>query len=72
MIELPNVTLVSIDTTDDLSGTLNAVYTSINAGMKSFRQQMKEKMDPELLGEITNKFAGIAEVIVGIVEDELK
>jgi hypothetical protein len=40
--------------------------------MKSFRQQMKEKMDPELLGEITNKFAGIAEVIVGIVEDELK
>jgi hypothetical protein len=30
MIELPNVTLVSIDTTDDLSGTLNAVYTSMN------------------------------------------
>jgi hypothetical protein len=29
MIELPNVTLVSIDTTDDLSGTLNAVYTSM-------------------------------------------
>jgi MoxR-like ATPase len=51
---------------------INAVYISINAGMKSFRQQMKEKMDPELLGEITNKFAGIAEVIVGIVEDELK
>jgi len=29
MIELPNVTLISIDTTDDLSGTLNAVYTSM-------------------------------------------
>ena len=31
MIELPNVTLISIDTTDDLSGTLNAVYTSMKS-----------------------------------------
>ena len=30
MIDLPNVTLVSIDTTDDLSGTLKGVYTSMS------------------------------------------
>lgn len=30
MQNLPDVTLVSIDTTDDLSGTLNGVYTSMS------------------------------------------
>jgi hypothetical protein len=30
MIYLPEVTLISIDTTDDLSGTLNGVYTSMS------------------------------------------
>jgi hypothetical protein len=30
MIDLPDVTLISIDTTDDLSGTLNSVYTSMS------------------------------------------
>jgi len=30
MIELLDVTLISIDTTDDLSGTLNGVYTSMS------------------------------------------
>jgi len=29
MIDLPNVTLISIDTTDSLNGTLNGVYTSM-------------------------------------------
>ena len=30
MINLPDVTLISVDTTDDLSGTLNGVYTSMS------------------------------------------
>ena len=30
MIKLPNVTLISIDTTDNLSGTLKGVYTSMS------------------------------------------
>jgi len=30
MIKLPEVTLISIDTTDDLSGTLRGVYTSMS------------------------------------------
>jgi len=30
MIKLPDVTLISIDTTDNLSGTLKGVYTSMN------------------------------------------
>ena len=30
MQNLPDVTLVSIDTTDDLTGTLNGVYTSMS------------------------------------------
>ena len=31
MIELPDVTLVSIDTTSNLDGTLRALYTSMNS-----------------------------------------
>ena len=30
MIELKNVTLVTIDTTDNLDGTLKAIYTSMS------------------------------------------
>ena len=30
MINLPDVTLISVDTTDNLSGTLNGVYTSMS------------------------------------------
>ena len=30
MLNLPDVTLISIDTTDNLSGTLNGVYTSMS------------------------------------------
>jgi len=30
MIDLPDVTLISVDTTDDMSGTLNGVYTSMS------------------------------------------
>lgn len=30
MLNLPDVTLISIDTTDDLGGTLNSVYTSMS------------------------------------------
>lgn len=30
MINLPDVTLISIDTTDDLSGTINAIHTSMS------------------------------------------
>ena len=30
MIDLPDVTLISIDTTDNLSGTLKGVYTSMS------------------------------------------
>ena len=29
-INLPDVTLISVDTTDDLSGTLRGVYTSMS------------------------------------------
>ena len=30
MIELPDVTLISVDTTDNLEGTLNGIYTSMS------------------------------------------
>ena len=30
MIELPDVTLISVDTTDNLDGTLNGIYTSMS------------------------------------------
>ncbi len=56
MQNLPDVTLVSIDTTDDLTGTLNGVYTSMS-GIKfgdvkiiTTKQQIKKNHTLEYEG----------------------
>ena len=54
-INLPDVTLISVDTTDDLSGTLRGVYTSmsgINYGaVKLITTQEQIDKNPQLADE---------------------
>ena len=54
-INLPDVTLISVDTTDDLSGTLRGVYTSmsgINYGaVKLITTQEQIDKNPHLVEE---------------------
>ena len=48
---------------------INAVYFGIYAGLKSFRTQMKDKIDPDLMMDITIKLTETASTVNDVIKE---